>query len=130
MISGIGTDIIEINRVDHAHRTMGWAFIHQVLGQNEIEVFSELIKENTFFHRPTATYLARRFAAKEAFIKAYGSNKVDFREVQILNEKEGAPYLHYTGEVGEVMNVGKWKSHVTISDNDTTVVATVILEIV
>lgn len=129
MISGIGTDIIEISRVDHAHRKMGWAFIHQILGQSEIEVFSELMKENTLFYRPTAAYLARRFAAKEAFIKAYGNTGADFREVQVLNDKDGAPYLHYTGDLGLVMNAGKWKSHVTISDNDTTVVATVILEL-
>lgn len=130
MISGIGTDIIEINRVDRAHRSMGWAFVHRVLGSSELEVFSELMKENTLFYRPTAAYLARRFAAKEAFIKAYGNTKVDLREVQVLNDEDGAPYLKYTGEVGKVMNAGKWKSHVTISDNESTVIATVILELV
>lgn len=115
MIAGIGVDILELRRIAEMSKKMGWTLAHRVLGPTEMEVYAGLSDDNQ-----TATkYLARRFAAKEAAIKALGlASTHDMREIQILNNQSGAPYVLYKNNT----------LHVTISDSDSHVVAVVIWE--
>jgi len=72
------------------------------------------------------SYLARRFAAKEAALKAFGTGitpEMDLRDVQILNDPKGKPELHI-----EKPGLFPNRAHVTITDNHRDVVAFVILE--
>ena len=74
----------------------------------------------------SVSYLARRFAAKEATLKALGigmSSDLDLRDVQILNDFKGKPELHI-----EKPGLYPHRAHVTITDNHRDVVAFVILE--
>jgi holo-[acyl-carrier protein] synthase len=124
LIYGIGTDILEIKRISDMSQKMGWALAHQVLGPREIEVYAELVDEKKL----ADSYLARRFAAKEAFIKASKIQHLDIREVQVLNESNGEPYIALCGKPLLEMGGVEWSHHVTLSDSFENVVAVVICE--
>lgn len=124
MIYGIGVDILELQRVMEMSRKMGWALAHQVLGPREIETYSELLDDK----RLAVNYLARRFSAKEAFVKASRLQNLDVREVQILNHESGEPYIALCGMPLLQMGGLDWQHHVSISDSDESVVACVICE--
>lgn len=124
MIKGIGTDILQIKRIADMSNKMGWAFAHQILGPRELPIYAELVD-----HKKLAVnYLARRFAAKEAFIKASGIDNLDMRQVEVLNHENGAPYLALSGKPFLQMGSTDWAHHVTISDSDDYVTAVVICE--
>lgn len=122
MISGIGIDILQIKRIADMSKKMGWALAHQVLGSEELELYSSLVDEK----RLAVNYLARRFSAKEAFVKACGVHGIDVRQVQILNHEHGGPYVHLAGNALKL--AGDAVYHVSISDSDDYVVASVIKE--
>lgn len=124
MIHGIGVDILEINRISEMSKKMGWTLAHRVLGPIEIEIYSGLVESKKL----ADSYLARRFAAKEAFIKACKLDGVDMRDVQIFNKETGEPRIILSGKAFEAMGTTNWVHHITISDSDETVVATVICE--
>lgn len=120
MIIGTGCDILSIKKIEKMHKKMGWAFPQQVLGPNELEVFAGLAGGQE------TVYLARRYCAKEAFFKAVGK-KLDWRQVQVLNDGNGRPILSFNGDLKHEMYAGK-EFHVTISDSDETVISFVIME--
>lgn len=125
MISGIGTDILEIKRIAELSKKMGWSLAHQILGPRELEVYAQLVDDKKL----AVNYLARRFAAKEAFVKASGIETLDVREVEVLNHESGAPYIALRGKPMLQMGSSSWAHHVTISDSYDYVVATVICEV-
>lgn len=126
MIYGIGTDILQIDRMHYMSKKMGWSLAHQVLGPREIEVYAELSDDK----HVAVQYLARRFAAKEAFIKASKGRAglFDMREVEILNREDGSPEIVLSGKLKSELGTSRWAHHVTISDSDDYVIATVICE--
>jgi holo-[acyl-carrier protein] synthase len=65
MIYGVGTDLIEIPRIEAALARFGLRFAERILCPPELQRFRS--------HRLPAAYLAKRFAAKEAFTKALGT---------------------------------------------------------
>lgn len=124
MIHGIGTDILQISRIAEMSKKMGWALAHQVLGRRELQVYAEIADNKKL----AVSYLARRFAAKEAFVKASRIERLDMREVEILNHDDGAPYIALSGKPMLQMGLLQWAHHVTISDSDDYVTAVVICE--
>jgi holo-[acyl-carrier protein] synthase len=122
MIIGIGSDIVSIDHVGNCYKKQSWAFVHRILGKLELDYFAQ-ISDNRVM---SVSYLARRFAAKEATLKALGTGitpEMDLRDVQILNDPKGKPEL-YIEKPGLFSN----RAHVTITDNHRDVVAFVILE--
>jgi holo-[acyl-carrier protein] synthase len=122
MIIGIGSDIVSIDHVGNCYKKQSWAFVHRVLGKLELDYFAQISDNRTM----SVSYLARRFAAKEATLKALGigmSSDLDLRDVQILNDSKGKPELHI-----EKPGLYPHRAHVTITDNHRDVVAFVILE--
>ncbi|MBN9287091.1 MAG: hypothetical protein BGO43_11950 [Gammaproteobacteria bacterium 39-13] len=91
-IIGIGTDIVDKNRISRLLKRFGQRFIERILSEEERKVIS-LISD------PTA-YLAKRFAAKEAVAKALGTGigAVTFNEISILNATGGKPYVKFEGK--------------------------------
>ena len=91
MIAGLGTDMIEVERV--ATKMMkGSGFKELVFSKNEI-AYCE-VKANKFEH------YAARFSAKEAFFKALGTgwlNGTAFNEIEIINDEMGKPYFNFLG---------------------------------
>src|SRR4051794_13414777 len=96
MIIGIGTDIIEVERVKHKVES-GKGFREKVFSKNEIEY----CETQTF----KAENYAARFAAKEAFFKALGTGwigEMAFDEVEILKDELGKPYIFLRGKTKEL----------------------------
>lgn len=50
-----------------------------------------------------AEYLSSRFSAKEAYVKATGRKDVDYRQVEVRNEKDGKPVLYVEGKKAEAL---------------------------
>lgn len=125
MIYGIGTDIIEVARVEDK--------IRRVQGFREM-IFS--VAEITYCEQQAAPYqsYAARFAAKEAFFKAlgtgWGHGNLQFNEVEIVNDKYGKPILHLVGTAADKLASLQIRSiHASLSHIKETAIATVIIEI-
>ena len=125
MIFGIGTDIVDVERI----RKLGSLekFADKILSLNELEVFKSQIDEKK------VTFLAKQFAAKEAVSKALGTGigkDVRFNQIEILRNSDGKPYLNHDGMITTIFNdLGITKTHVSLSDEKKYVLAFVILEI-
>jgi len=91
LILGIGTDLCEIARVERALERFGERFAARVLVDSELQRFRR--------HRKPAAYLAKRFAAKEAFSKALGTGihyPVNWHNVWVENARSGKPSLGFS----------------------------------
>lgn len=93
MITGIGVDIIELNRIEQAISKRA-RFVERILSPTEIEVYYQ---KNT--KRRKIEYVAGRFAAKEAFAKAAGTGigTLSFTDIEVLSNSLGAPELTAVG---------------------------------
>jgi holo-[acyl-carrier protein] synthase len=124
MIVGIGTDLIEVNRIEQALARWGERFARKVLVDHELERFSR--------HRKPAHYLAKRFAAKEAFSKAMGTGihyPVNWQNVGVANLPSGKPVLRFSPPLAALMTERRILSvHVSLTDERDMAAATVIIE--
>lgn len=124
MIIGIGSDIARVARFETALERHGERFARRLLGEVEQEVFAG--------HAHPAAFLAKRFAGKEAFVKALGlgfRRGIEWGDIQVLNDALGKPLLHLDGRAAEQAQLaGVQHSHVTLSDEAEYAVAFVILE--
>jgi len=85
---GIGIDIVQIDRMEKMIEKHGDVFAIKVFHENELDIYRDLK------HR--ARFLAKRFAAKEAFAKAFGTgiaNGITLPNIEISNDKQGKPYI-------------------------------------
>lgn len=122
MIVGIGTDIVEVERIKNSIENYGKRFLDRIFTQTEQD-YSELFKENKYVH------YAARFAAKESFSKAIGTGITKgfkFKEVSIKNEKTGKPNVILEGEMKE--KYGDLKIEVSLSHTDHNAIAYLIIE--
>jgi holo-[acyl-carrier protein] synthase len=124
MIYGVGTDIIEIARIEKALGRFGERFALRILCEPELRRFRA--------HRQPANYLAKRFAAKEAFTKALGTGihaPANWHGVWVVNLRSGKPALEYSAALRELVESrGVRRAHVSLSDERAFAMATVILE--
>jgi holo-[acyl-carrier protein] synthase len=96
MIYSVGIDLIEIDRIRRNLERWEDRFIARILGDEERILYQE--KSNK------VQFVAGRFAAKEAVIKALGSfleTGVHPKDIQILNDLSGKPYVHLENTVRE-----------------------------
>ncbi len=123
MICGIGTDILEISRIETA-LTRTPKLAKRILTPAEYERFSE--------HTQPVRFLAKRFAAKEAAVKALGTgigHGIGWQQFEISHDALGKPLLMVTGNAqarADDMGIRSW--HLSYSDEQTHVVAFVIAE--
>ncbi|MUV38497.1 Holo-[acyl-carrier-protein] synthase [Lentibacillus sp. JNUCC-1] len=90
MIKGIGTDLIELNRIIK-QMDKGERLAERVLTEQERDIYHALPNQTR-----KAEYLGGRFAAKEAFAKAAGKGigeHYSFKDIEILNNEIGAPVM-------------------------------------
>jgi holo-[acyl-carrier protein] synthase len=124
MIVGVGTDLIEVNRIQRALDRWGERFARKVLVDEELARFAR--------HRKPAHYLAKRFAAKEAFSKAMGTGihaPVSWRNVGVANLPSGKPVLRFAPPLAALLERrGIVAVHVSLTDERDMAAATVILE--
>lgn len=124
MIYGVGTDLVEIARVARVVARFGDRFAERILVGPELEHYRAL-------GRPPA-YLAKRFAAKEAFGKALGSGvraPADWHGVWVRHHALGQPRLEFSNAVAALLEAqGIRRAHLSLSDERKLASATVILE--
>jgi holo-[acyl-carrier protein] synthase len=88
MILGIGTDIIEVARIEASHAKFGERFLNRILLPGEIAY--------CLSHRKPGPFLAARFAAKEAISKAFGTGigaSLSWLDLEIMRRDSGEPYV-------------------------------------
>ncbi len=128
MIYGIGTDIIQISRIEAALSRHGERFAEKILGPQELEKYRRR-KEKVAARG--LRFLATRFAAKEAFSKAIGLGihmPMTWRALQTLNAPSGKPIAVASGALQEFMNQNGLTAQVTLTDEADYAVAFVIVE--
>jgi len=127
MIIGIGTDILQIKRLEAAYDRTKGRLAEKILGPDEMLVFQYRLARN---HKRGIAFLATRFAAKEAFSKAIGLGMrmpMTWRSLQTLNEPSGKPVTSYLGTLAQFMQEKNWEAHVTVSDEEDMAIAHVIV---
>ena len=124
-IIGNGVDIVENKRINKLIDDK--KFIKRVFTNKEIR-FSKNIKNKT-------NYYAKRFAAKEAFVKALGTgfrNNINFSDIEVINNKLGKPKINISKKVRTFIKkkfkLDKPKIYVSLSDENKHSIAYVILK--
>lgn len=124
MIVGIGVDIAETERFEKILARFGGRIVRRILTESEQIEFQRRNKP--------ASYLATRFAAKEAAAKALGTGfrcGVGYKSIEINNDKKGQPLLKLLGKASLLAKQKQVEStFVSLSDEKHYVVAMVILE--
>lgn len=123
MIVGIGTDIVSVARMEEALARHGQRFSERILTETEREEFGRSPHPGRF--------LAKRFAAKEAFSKALGTGirpPVGFQTVFVEHDQMGKPLLGYAGALSPLMAERKLVAHISISDEKDHALAFVVIE--
>jgi len=116
MIYGIGTDIVQISRVEAALKRSGERFAEKILGPEELVKYHARRAKNEV---RGLRFLATRFSAKEAFSKAIGlgmRRPMTWRSAQMLNAPSGKPIIVCSGALEEFMRTHRLTAQVTISD--------------
>ena len=132
MILGIGTDIIDISRINALLDSAGERFLTRSFTEEEQNLARKRGKGGAY----CAGTLAKRFAAKEACAKALGtgiSGGILFKEIGVTLDQNGAPALTLTGQalarLGTLTPADKTPHlHLSLSDEKTCACAMVIIE--
>jgi holo-[acyl-carrier protein] synthase len=123
VIFGVGTDLVEIARVERVYRKHGQHFVDRLLMDHERELFAQT-------KRP-ARFLAMRFAAKEAIVKAMGTgfgNGVWIRDVGFHPDPLGKPCVDMSPRALAVCSrLGAGEGFVSLSDEKGLVLAFAVL---
>jgi len=124
MIVGIGVDIVEVGRIEHALEVYGERFVRRVFTEQEAAYCRRAA-------RPAERF-ATRFAAKEAALKALGTGwrkGLRLVDVQVSNDPLGAPSVTLiAGALERSRAMGVSRIHVSLSHQAEYAVAQVILE--
>lgn len=124
MIFGIGTDIVEVSRIEDSLARFGDAFAQRILTEQEWLSFQQ--------SRTQARFLAKRFAAKEAFAKALGTGlrePATFQNIGVTHDDLGKPVLDLTPALQAFLDKkGIVQQHLSISDEKSLAAAFVVLE--
>lgn len=123
MIFGIGTDIVKIERVAAVYERFGGHFVERLLLPEERAVFDA--------NKRPARFLAMRFAAKEAIVKALGTgfgHGVWIRDVGFLANAWGRPEVRFSARGRALADqLGAGEGHVSLTDEAGLVIAVAIL---
>lgn len=128
MIFGIGTDIVQISRIEAALARHGDRFAEKILGPQELEKYRQ---RKAKVELRGIRFLATRFAAKEAFSKALGLGMhmpMTWRAVQTLNSPGGKPVAVPSGALKGWMEQRGLSAQVSITDEAEYALAFVIVE--
>jgi holo-[acyl-carrier protein] synthase len=123
MIFGIGTDVVQVERIDRIYQRHGEHFVSRVLMPEEEQAFRA--------HKRPVRFLAMRFAAKEAIVKAMGTGFAHgmwIRDSGVAANEWGRPEVIWSPRGREVCDrLGIGASHITLTDEAGLVVAVAVL---
>ncbi len=131
MIVGIGTDVVVIARMRGRYERWGDRLVNRVLGEQEREVFRARLGRGQAGLSRAVSYLAKRFAAKEAVGKALGcglSSPMSLHAVQILNNAAGAPQVVAHKQLAHYLAERSLVVHISVSDEQDLAQAFAIVE--
>ena len=95
-ILGIGVDIVKNKRIQSLIRNRN--FIKRTFGTKELKFSKVKINKTNYF--------AKRFAAKEAFSKSFGTGmrgNLSFKDIEILNDKMGKPFFYKSKKIDQIV---------------------------
>ncbi len=125
-IFGIGTDIVNIKRMERSLKKRGSPFKRKIFSKNEI-LYCEKKKY-------PSSYFAKRFAAKEAFSKALGTGirrGVNLKNIEVFNNSHGKPSIKLKGNLDFLLKKKikskKYNIYLSLSDDKPWAQATVII---
>lgn len=124
-ILGIGTDLVEVARIEAIWKRFGMNFARRILTQSEVEDLQQT--------KNPVSFLAKRFAAKEALAKALGTGfrpqGILLTEIGVKNDGLGRPHLEFSGNTqAEIERQGVLEAHLSLSDEREYALAFVVLE--
>ena len=124
MIFGIGTDVLELRRIESVYQRFGSRFAERVLMPDELRLFNKA--------KHPVRFLAMRFAAKEAVVKALGTgfaNGLWVRDTGVIADPLGKPEIIFSDRGKAVcQKLGVGGGYVSLSDEAGLVVAVAVLE--
>jgi holo-[acyl-carrier protein] synthase len=129
MIIGIGSDIVDIARIERLYNNFGDKFLQRILTSHEIAESTKLI-----LHSKKISFIAKRFAAKEAFVKALGTgfrDGIKFTDITVTNDHAGKPSLIIAAHAAIILKNLAGDSpriYISLSDSETMALALVVLE--
>jgi len=125
-IFGIGTDIVNIKRMDVSLKKYGITFKKKIFSKKEISYCDNKKNSSSFY--------AKRFAAKEAFTKALGTGirkGVRLKNIEVTNNTDGKPFILLSGNLPNLLKkrikTNKYDIHLSLSDDKPWAQATVII---
>lgn len=124
MITGIGIDVVELERIEKIWNKYGRKFAEKILSTEELALLPQA---------NSIVFLAGRFAAKEALSKALGtgfSGHITLKDFSITNLPSGQPVATLYNEAKKTAhNIGASKIHISITHGKYTAAAVAVLEI-
>ena len=124
MIFGVGTDIVELSRIQETFNRFGDHFVERLLMDEERELFAR--------NKWPVRFLAMRFAAKEATVKAMGTGFAHgmwIRDVGVINNDWGRPEVIWSKRgQGVCERLGIGAGHVSLTDDAGLVIAFALVE--
>ena len=124
-IIGNGVDIIKNSRINNSLKIKG--FLNRIFTEKEIDQGKKLKNKINFY--------AKRFAAKEAFVKAIGTgfrSDINFIDIEIKNHKNGKPYILLSKKLKNLLKkkfkIQKYKVFLSISDEKDYSIAFVVID--
>ena len=124
MIVGIGTDLVEIDRIERIIRRWGDRFLKMVFTAREITYCEQ--------RRTPAVHYAARFAAKESFFKSVGSGLgmgLSLREIEVTRGDRGKPELQLHGQARRLIDErGGAMVHISLTHTGDYASAVVVVE--
>ena len=124
MIYGIGTDIVEVSRIESSIEKFGDEFAQRILAESEMPSYLD--------SKIKARFLAKRFAAKEAFSKALGTGlrePATFQNIAVSHDVLGKPVFLLAKPLQDFLNAKNiTQMHISISDEKNFAVSFVVLE--
>ena len=123
-IIGNGVDIVENRRIAKSLKNNG--FLYRIFTKNEIDQSKKIKNKVNFF--------AKRFAAKEAFVKALGTgfrNNINFKDINIKKNINGQPLLNISNNLKRLLKqkfkISKYRLYLSLSDEKKHSIAFVII---
>ena len=134
MILGVGTDIIAIARIEKLVQCFGDRFLHRCFTDREIQHAQSSVYQN---HEKKMAFFAKRFAAKEACVKAMGhgfGNGIYYKDISVSTDAYGKPSLQLHESVISWLHKKhsldkEILSHLSLSDDFPYATAVVVLEV-
>lgn len=124
MIFGVGTDVLELSRIQSTYERFGDHFVQRILMEEELQLFRR--------SKQPVRFLAMRFAGKEATVKAMGTgfaHGIWMRDVGITSNEWGRPIVIWSERGQRVCDrLGIGAGHVSLTDDAGLVIAFAVVE--